>query len=75
MAEQKKIYLWSIPRSISTAMVRAMMSRENCRVSLQDEVLSKSLSYNSLNLIDLNQKTEKMDTYCARKGFPFFGNE
>ena len=41
MAEQKKIYLWSIPRSISTAMVRAMMSRENCRVSLQDEDITE----------------------------------
>ncbi len=31
--EQKRIYLWSVPRSLSSAFVRAMMSRDKCKVS------------------------------------------
>ena len=30
--EQKRIVLWTTPRTLSTAFVRAMMSRDSCKV-------------------------------------------
>jgi len=32
--QQVRVFLWAVPRSISTAFFRAMMNKTNCKVSL-----------------------------------------
>ena len=34
--QQVRVFLWAVPRSISTAFFRAMMNKTNCKVSLVD---------------------------------------
>jgi len=31
--QQVRVFLWAVPRSISTAFFRAMMNKTNCKVS------------------------------------------
>ena len=44
VGEQKTIYLWGLPRSLSTAVLRAMVTVDGCLVSLPVE-FTLQLSY------------------------------
>jgi len=37
--QQVRVFLWAVPRSISTAFFRAMMNKTNCKVGLSTRIL------------------------------------